>query len=67
MYSHLWFLSALAKTHMAETKTKISITQPKATAIKKPNDAILDAGCHRLKRFWKANRIVYVKMCGTIT
>lgn len=51
---------------MAETKTKISITQPKATTIKKPNDAILDAGCHRLKRFWKANRIVYVKMCGTI-
>jgi len=41
LYSHLWFLSALAKTHMTETKTK---TSPETTALKKPDGAILDAG-----------------------
>ena len=53
--------------HMAETNITISITQPKPAAIKKTDDSILDVCCCKLKRFWKADKIVYVKVFGIIT
>lgn len=48
---------------MAET----NITEPKTAAIKKTDDSILDACCYKLKRFWKAHKIVYLKEFGIIT
>lgn len=40
-------------------------TKPAAT--KKTDDAILDDCCYKPKRFWKARKIVYVKVFGNIT
>lgn len=48
---------------MAET----NVTEPKTAAIKKTDDSILGACCYKLKRFWKAHKIVYLKVFGTIT
>ena len=53
--------------HTAETNITISITQPKPAAVKKTDDSILDACCFKLKRFCKADKIVYVEVFGIIT
>lgn len=58
LYSHLWFLSALAKTQEEEV-----IDRGKTATIKNSDGAILySKDCYKQKRSWKANKTFCVKV-----